>query len=391
MLDESLETAVPVRLDHRLDRGERTDASPQSFRQSRALDGVRALAILLVLSFHFAEYSSLVRYFRAGYIGVDVFFVLSGFLITTLLIRERMANGAISIPAFYARRALRLFPALIASIILAVVLASTFAPPGMERATFEGLPWVVFYASDFAKLGHLGLLGGTWSLAIEEQFYLVWPWVLLMFLAICRGKRRLGIMALTLALLAVLDMLWSAHLGDIRAYFTLDGHAMGLLAGAALALAWNGSTKWRFGSAAKRLFQSTAVVAVLGLLLVPVLVRNQPLALTLATVLTVLLIPALLGAPSGPMHSLFSSRPAVWIGKRSYGLYLYNLIVLYTFMTYNAGHMKLMHAACFVVTFAIAALSYKYVEQPFLRRKERIRARSLSAGVGDVLLPAELG
>jgi peptidoglycan/LPS O-acetylase OafA/YrhL len=359
---------------------------------------VRALAILLVLGTHFAEHT-----FPAGYIGVDVFFVLSGFLITTLLIRERIANGAISIRAFYTRRALRLFPALIASTILAIVLASTFAPPGMERATFEGLPWVVFYAGDFARSLHhpltLGLLGGNWSLAIEEQFYAVWPWVLLVFLAVCRGKRRLGIMALTLALLAVLDTLWSAHLsstaGAGRAYVSLDGHAMGLLAGAALALAWNGSAQWRlgewrFGSATKRFFQATAIVAVLGLLFVSVHVTNQTTALTLATVLTVLLIPALLGVPGGPVHRLLSSRPAVWIGKRSYGLYLYNLVVLYTFMRFTFNHTRLVYGGYLLATFAIAALSYKYVEQPFLRRKERIRTRSLSAEVGGVLVPAEL-
>jgi peptidoglycan/LPS O-acetylase OafA/YrhL len=319
-----------------------------------------------------------------GFVGVDVFFVLSGFLITTLLVRERTATGAVSIPAFYTRRALRLFPALLVAIVLAVVLGSTLATKNTGRSTLKGLPWVVFYSSDFAEASHvnLGLLGHTWSLAIEEQFYLVWPWVLLF---ICRARRRLGLVAKALALLAVLDMMWSTHLaltaGHDRAYFSLDGHAMGLLGGAALALVWNGAPEWRPTSAIKRLLQSTAGASVLGIVLAAVVLTpaaNQvSLAISVSTVLTVVLIPILLGVPEGPIHRVFSSAPAVWIGKRSYGLYLYNQIVFYTFVPLRP-HSKLVDVMCLLATFAIAALSYKFVEEPFLRRKDRIRARSMS-------------
>jgi len=360
----------------------RAGTAPRPFRQSRSLDGVRALAILLVLGYHMAA-SSL----KAGYVGVDVFFVLSGFLITTLLIGERAVTGAISIPSFYARRALRLFPALAVAIVLAVVMATTFATKDMGRSTIKGLPWVVFYASDFAESGsshaNLGLLGHTWSLAIEEQFYFVWPWVLIFF---CRARRRLGIVAAALALLSVLDMLWSTHLaltaGHDRAYFSLDGHAMGLLGGAALALVWSRAPEWRLTSATKRLLQAIGAASVVGILLAALLftaAANQvTLAISVSTILTVLLIPVLLGVPEGPVHSLFSSRPAVWIGKRSYGLYLYNQIVFYTFVPLKP-HSKVVDVMCLIATFVIAALSYKFVEQPFLRRKERFAAKSVSA------------
>jgi peptidoglycan/LPS O-acetylase OafA/YrhL len=332
---------------------------------------VRALAILLVIAQHMAH-----RTVLGGFVGVDVFFVLSGFLITTLLVRERTGTGAIGIRAFYTRRALRLLPALFAAIVLGLLLAVTFATPGIRESTLKGLPWVVFYSSDFAEASHvnLGLFNHTWSLAIEEQFYLLWPWVLLLF---CRARRRLEIAAVGLAFLAVADMLWSAHLastaGHDRAYASLDGHAMGLLGGAALALVWHGAAEWRLTSAAKRLLQVAAAASVLGILLASVLFRtagSAVLAMSLSTVLTVILIPILLGVPEGPVHDLFSSRPAVWIGKRSYGLYLYNFLLFYTFETLRPGD-KAVDVMCLIATFAIAALSYKYLEQPFLRRKTR--------------------
>jgi peptidoglycan/LPS O-acetylase OafA/YrhL len=351
----------------------RTSAAPKPFRQSPALDGVRALAILLVLGYHMASTSV-----RGGFIGVDVFFVLSGFLITTLLIRERTGTGGVSVRAFYARRVFRLLPALLVTIVLAVILASTFAPTDVAHSTLRGLPWVIFYASNFVEAGrvNLGLLGHTWSLAIEEQFYLVWPWLLLL---VCRPKRRLRFVAAALAISAVLDMFWSAHLGGDRAYFSLDGHAMGLLGGAALAIVWNGTAEWRLTAATKRLLQFIAAVSVLGILLGGVLFTDAatPLAISVTTVLTVLLIPLLLGVPEGPIHRLFSSPPAVWIGKRSYGLYLYNQVIFFTFLALRP-HSKLVAVTCLFATFAVAALSYKYVEQPFLRRKERFSTKPLS-------------
>jgi peptidoglycan/LPS O-acetylase OafA/YrhL len=349
----------------------RTDASPKAFRHLPVLDGVRALAILLVIGQHMAQKTVV-----AGYVGVDVFFVLSGFLITTLLVRERTGTGAIGIRAFYTRRALRLLPALFAAIVLGLLLAVTFATPGIRESTLKGLPWVVFYSSDFAEASHrnLGLFNHTWSLAIEEQFYLLWP---LLLLLICRARRRLEIAAVGLAMLAVADMLWSAYLastaGHDRAYASLDGHAMGLLGGAALALMWHGATEWHLTPAARRLLQAAAAASVLGILLASVLFRTvgtTVLAMSLSTVLTVILISTLLGVADGPVHYLFSSRPAIWIGKRSYGLYLYNFMLFYTFETLRPRD-KTVDIVCLIATFAIAALSYKYLEQPFLRRKAR--------------------
>jgi peptidoglycan/LPS O-acetylase OafA/YrhL len=156
-------------------------------------------------------------------------------------------------------------------------------------------------------------------LAIEEQFYFLWPWVLLLFL---RTRRRLEIAAAGLAFLAVVAMLWSMYLASVAgvppAESGLEGHAMGLLGGAALALVWHKVPEWRPTPTARRLLQVAAAACVFGILLASVLFRataSFTLATSVSTVLTLILIPLLLGVPEGPTHYLLSSRPAVWIGS----------------------------------------------------------------------------
>ncbi|MFM8464548.1 MAG: acyltransferase family protein, partial [Burkholderiaceae bacterium] len=157
------------------------------------LDGVRAIAVLAVLLYHL----DLPGFFSAGFLGVDLFFVLSGFLITSQLLREHERDQAISLRDFYLRRARRLLPAVVALLLLCVLLVECFAPDAIRRTRIDALPaffyvsnwWQIFSEQSYFEIsGRPPLLQHLWSLAIEEQFYIFWP---LALLAILRTGQRL--------------------------------------------------------------------------------------------------------------------------------------------------------------------------------------------------------
>ena len=214
------------------------------------LDGVRALAVAAVMVFH-AEMAGLAP---GGFLGVDVFFVLSGFLITSLLLRERLATGGLRLGAFYAGRLRRLLPAMLAMLVVSTLAALWWAPDALRRQQ-QDLPAALLYVSNwwqihseqsyFEMFGRPPLLQHLWSLAIEEQFYLAWP---LLLLAAARLGGRRGVLVVA-AVLAGCSAGWMAMLAmwqgvpeqadPNRLYLGTDTHAMGLLMGAALACVWN--------------------------------------------------------------------------------------------------------------------------------------------------------
>lgn len=297
-----------------------------------ALDGLRAVAVAGVILYHVG----LSKVVVGGYLGVDMFFVLSGFLITSLLWRELDATGRINLRAFYARRALRLFPALAAviavSLALAAVIAALRPASDIPNATVEGLPWVMFYVGNWAKalsVGNLGLLSHAWSLAVEEQFYLVWPPVLLLLV---RGLRRPAAAAVVLSVATAGEMVyreWAFRAGWSLARIAngTDTHSDGLLFGSALAcwaLAAGGETRLR-----ARVVPWGAA-AVLGALMVAV--SPTPSRLQFAYPLAVLaggaLVWCLTGGPIPVMTRVLTWPPVRWTGERSYGLYLWHFPIL---------------------------------------------------------------
>ncbi|MGH9206800.1 MAG: acyltransferase family protein, partial [Acidimicrobiales bacterium] len=210
-----------------------------------ALDGLRAIAVAAVIVYHFNF-----GWAAGGYLGVDLFFVLSGFLITGLLIEERMATGGISLPRFWARRARRLFPALLV-VLGAIVLYAVAGGPNIDPNALRGdVLGTLFYVANwhfiavdnpyFAPFATPSPLEHTWSLAIEEQFYVVWPLVVLLLAKLGgRDWRRFTMVStVVLALASVVDMAMRAHgSGDVsRAYFGTDSRAFELMVGAFLAL-----------------------------------------------------------------------------------------------------------------------------------------------------------
>jgi peptidoglycan/LPS O-acetylase OafA/YrhL len=319
---------------------------------------------------------------HGGYIGVDVFFVISGFLITALLLMERQRTGGISVPNFWMRRALRLFPALACAVVLALVLSVACSP--LERhLTFTGVAWPLLYAGNWARAfgpaGALGLLAHTWSLAIEEQFYLIWPLVALAWVA--RARRR-TLAAVVLGVLAAADCAYLFvaidRWGLSEAYNRTDSHAMGLLAGCALAvLIVRGGAVIEVGTRLRWILRGAGAIGLLALVVVAFGLHETTgetgLAVTVATWGATVLVAQLVLAPWGPVSGILGSRLAVWLGRRSYGIYLYHypLVVLLGVSERPGLHRLGFAALAGALSIAVAAASYRWVEGPFLARKGR--------------------
>ncbi len=338
-----------------------------------------------------------------GYEGVDIFFVLSGFLITGILLAEWDRVGRISFRDFYIRRALRLFPALIGLIIAVMVLVGLtdhigIVAPAEGAATIRGFPWVVVFAGNWYEAfgGNLGLLGHTWSLAIEEQFYVLWPLLLAICLRVRIRRARLGVWlaGAALAQMAYLDVLILAGYGANRLYFGTDTHSAGLLAGCAMALWLTGRSTAPLEASVSRLFKA-AVWA--GMAALPViLIHGAPISFVTAAA-AVVVAGLVVGQAPAFLERILISRPAVLIGRCSYGLYLWHFVIylalgsLYVRIShYNvarplfsgAAGRVLAELAAIGLSFGAAALSYRFVELPALRRKRRFRKSSAALLAG---------
>ncbi len=345
-------------------------SSPQALGRIPALDGVRAVGVLLVLGFHAG-----LPGFHGGRAGVDVFFVLSGFLITSVLIGEYARRGRIDLRAFYLRRAFRLLPALVAVIVFAVALAALRIPVFGSSSrplenTLKGIGPALFYLTNIVRAFRwfeVGTLGHTWSLAIEEQYYLVWPIVLIVLYR--RRPRPAALFWLAAAgaigsALARGVLVATGTRTELTYNFTLT-HVDGVLAGCALAMGW---AYWR--DHVSRL-ASPAIPIVLLAVGVPVVIAGRQMedwGFAVIGLLTVLLIIDLVARPQSAMAEVFRTRPMVEIGKRSYGLYLYHWPI---FLFIGIDRRPHMLALGFGLSFLVAWLSYAFIERPFLAMKDR--------------------
>lgn len=352
-----------------------------------SLDGVRALAVILVMATHFGLHAP------QGQIGVDLFFVLSGFLITSLLLRERDRTNRVSLVNFWRRRALRLFPALGCAIALAlaVSLATTAA---MRHLTVAGLPYVLTYIGNwgmvFGPPQAGGLLTHTWSLAVEEQFYLLWPLVGIAWLCRTLNRRRA---AQIVGAVAVADGLYFLialnHWAPGRAIFGTDTHAFGLLAGSAFALwAYRTGTITPLGGRSGRSLKVAASISAVLIVYFACFGKVNQIVLP-ATASAVVLIASLVLVPSGGLAGVFAWRPMQWVGRRSYGIYLYHYPLALAFVI--GHHLQGLHyvavvAACASMAMLLAAASYRWVETPFLRRKDRLSGSTDSAALASIQL-----
>ena len=341
------------------------------------LDGLRAVAVLLVVVYH------LFPVLPGGFLGVDVFFVISGFLITTLLLREHDDTGRIALGRFWIRRVRRLLPAL-TLVVAATATAAWFVGGdilvGFGRQLLGALTfaynWVALWdGASYFTADQPELLRNLWSLAVEEQFYLLWPLLLVLIL---RWRSRAGRTLLATGLAAG-SVAWAVALageGATRTYYGTDTHAYGLLIGVALAFALHGRLDQ--APARRRLLTGVLGLAAVGGMVALALLPPSGDLLTFPGVLvatSVLSAVAIAAAvqPGGWLGRALDTAPLRWIGERSYGIYLWHwpLVVVATVaatgLSPDTAVPVPVGAGVLVLSIALAALSYRYVEQPVRR------------------------
>jgi peptidoglycan/LPS O-acetylase OafA/YrhL len=348
------------------------------------LDGVRAIAIIGVLLYHAG-----LDPVPGGFLGVDVFFVLSGFLITSLIIEQFQRSGTIDFKKFYLGRARRLLPALFLMLLvvgIAVALiyqdsAAQFRADALASIFYVNNWWYIFAEhSYFEFTGRPAMLNHLWSLAVEEQFYLIWPFIA--FLILRRFSRgALGFFALGGAVLSTVWMYTIAtsqgmpELTDpSRAYFGTDSHAMGLLIGAALATVWRpGRLPLRIAPTPTRILTGLGLGALATLIsfyvfaseFTPFLYRGGFLVLALVVALLI----ALSTHPALPLGAWLGIAPLRYLGQRSYGIYLWHWPIF--MVTRPNQDIPLDGLPLFIlrigITLAIAELSFRFVEMPIRR------------------------
>ena len=339
------------------------------------LDGIRAVAVLGVIAYHLD-----LGWASGGLLGVGVFFVLSGYLITDLLVAGIRTRGARSFGMFWMRRARRLLPALFVMLLVTVAWATLFDRSQIPGLREDLLPAVFYYSnwwyifhhvSYFAQYGPQSPLGHLWSLAIEEQFYLVWPFVLLVALRWVRSRRLLIIGALVLAAGSAIEMalLFVPYTDPTRVYDGTDTRAFELLIGAALAFLWPRTTRVApITPRARAVLEVAGGAALAGILVMywqtgqydPFVYRG---GMVLLSVLTAILI-AVCVHPGARVGRALGIGPLRWIGERSYGMYLWSLPIIVLTTPQGAKENLLRDALQVAGIVAAAALSWRFVEQP---------------------------
>ncbi|MDQ6796637.1 MAG: acyltransferase [Actinomycetota bacterium] len=369
-----------------------------SRRYLPGLDGLRALAVVAAMLFHAGV-------LRGGFLGVDLFFVLSGFLITGLLLEEGLSSGRIKLTRFWARRIRRLAPALLAVLGVTLLWAYYGASPSMAQTTTKQTAWSLIYLNNwFALFANVGYWGATatktplnhlWSLAIEEQFYLVWPVTVALVMKLRHRRldrqRTIATIAVAAAGLSGLLQLWFAERsGTQRAYLGTDTRAVALFVGCLLAVLVRGSLAKHQAAAGqgRRGWNAAFALAALWLgvswvgadLAQAWLYRGW---LVSCSVAAGVVVAAAATQPTAWYTRLLSSRVLVWVGKRSYSLYLWHWpvwVMLSPAATGSSG-ADLWVVRMAVTMFASMA-SYAWIEQPV--RNSRFSGWQLAPALGAV-------
>ena len=326
-----------------------------------ALDGLRTIAVAIVFASHTIQ-------LFGGFLGVDIFFVLSGFLITTILLEDR--RQSIDLNEFYKRRLLRILPALIVVSAFAYVVAKHFASARPACEVWAPLLWVSNVIHAFGSVDCPEYMAHTWSIAVEEQFYLAWPLILI---AVSRfgGARSVGISALVLAAVVASWRLYLSRSGALigHLFYSFDTRCDGLLIGAALACflpAYPGI---------KRLAAYVwPIAAGTMFLLVTLTTLHEPMfqwGMVVTSICTATLIAAVVGRQSALISRILGFTPVAFIGARSYGIYLWHMPIIFALAhtRYFSGWGFL--AASVTLTLAAACVMYELVEKPALSLRYR--------------------
>ncbi len=355
-------------------------AGEARLRYMPGIDGLRALAVAAVFAYH-AD----LDWAKGGFLGVDLFFVISGFLITSLLLAEWERSGSLRTVRFWGRRALRLLPALVVVLVVVSVAVPLLASDQGYRLRADVLAglgyvsnWRLIFEqqSYFQEIGRPPVLQHLWSLAVEEQFYLIWPLVLFVLL-IPMGRRRdpklliVPVVALAAVSAGLMALLYDPNVDPSRVYFGTDTRAAGLLVGAALAcipMRWRTSSG--LGGARRILLEAVGVAAVVGLAACVVKVDQFDTGLYRGGFIAVAVLAAIAVAvtthPASWVGRALGCWPLVWVGRRSYAIYLWFWPVL--MMTRPHSDVPLsglpLLALQIGLTLALATASYRWVERP---------------------------
>jgi peptidoglycan/LPS O-acetylase OafA/YrhL len=342
--------------------------------RNRSLDGVRAIAIAMVVGFHS------LRHVSGGYIGVEIFFTLSGFLITTLLLGELAATGSLDRGAFYARRALRLLPALGGAIALCAVLVVLTGSNNGGIPLTHALPPVLLYVGNWVEAAGVGLgfLSHTWSLAIEEQFYLLWPLIVVVLARRADAVRVL--VKVTIALVVFRAALAPLAPSALNLSVWTTSRADCLLVGAILAILVQRERDRVVRSARGTWIGGAALLALAGVFALLSIVRTPEMwsdygLTTVVGIATAALIAHIIARPDGSIASALGWRPVAGVGRVSYGIYLYHWPIVAA-VGALALPLGVRLAAEYALTAAAVAVSWFAIEVPALRLKRRfIRTR----------------
>ena len=349
-----------------------------------AIDGLRAIAVIAVIFYHLGF-----DWIPGGFLGVDLFFVISGYVITRLLLDSIERSGGLDLRAFYLARLRRLLPALAFMLVTTAIAVGIWAPDTIKRFLID-TPfaltgsmnwWLVGRELDyFESIGRAPLLQHTWSLAVEAQFYLLWPLILLLILRFA-GKKRISLVALIIAGFSGIALMFVSFSLDSASgskvshiYFGTDTHSIGLFLGAALAVNWIPQNfKQEVSRKAQDFIDGIGVFGFLGILATFLLINESdptlykiafPLAgLFGAAIITSIVHPASRFAP------ILQNRVLLWIGERSYAIYLWHWVIFQVTRpdVDLAGESWALLALRILIVFALADISLRYIELPVRR------------------------
>ena len=348
------------------------------------IDGLRALAVTAVILYHLG-----INWIPGGFLGVDLFFVISGYVITRLLLDSIMSKGALDLREFYWARVRRLLPPLLFMLAGTTFLIAAWKPDAIHRFLSD-LPFVLTGSENwhlvavhqdyFQTVGRPPLLQHTWSLGVEIQFYTLWPLILLLIVRYL-GKKRVAQTSLVIASISGLALfIYSLRVDSSSTnqishiYFGTDTHSLGLFLGAALAVSWvPANLSKNISERAQDFVDGIGVIGLLGLLCTFFFIDESKAALyriafPLAALFGVAIITSLVH-PASRFAPMMSARPLVWIGQRSYGIYLWHWVIFQVTRPNVdlAGANWAINAARILIVIALADISLRWIEIPIRR------------------------
>ena len=351
-------------------------------RHIASIDGLRAIAVTAVVLYHLG-----ISWIPGGFLGVDLFFVISGYVITRLILDSINQSSALDLREFYAARLRRIYPAFIFMVVCTIIFIGVWAPEAIKRflsdlpyALTGSINWLLVarHQDYFEAIGRPPLLQHTWSLAVELQFYLIWPMILLTVLKYF-GKKNIARIALLIAITSGVTLfLVSLQLDQSNAqqvshiYFGTDTHSLGLFLGSALAVSWiPQNLSADIEKRAQDVVDAIGVVGLLGLIAAFLFIDESNaslyrIAFPLAGIFGCLVIISLVH-PASRFAPLISSAPFRWIGQRSYGIYIWHWVIFQVTRPSVdlTGQSWALYLARVLLVLALADISLRWVEIPF--------------------------